>query len=341
MTIKFAIVGCGKIANRHAGLLGESLIQGAKLSAVCDLDRNKAIQLGDKFGVPYFSDVREMLQNIDIDCVSVLTGSGYHAEVAALAAEFKKHVIVEKPMAMTVADADQMIDDCERAGVMLFVVKQNRFNVPIQKLRKALDGGRLGKLVLGTVRVRWARHQDYYDQADWRGTKNFDGGVLMNQASHHIDLLSWLMGDVKCVQAMTSTALVDIEVENTAVAILQFSSGALGVVETTTATRPNDLEGSISILGEGGSVVVGGFAANELDVWSFVAPVDSDSMVFEESGKNPDHPYGYAHAQFYKSVVSSLSNDHSPSVSGRDGRVSLRVIEAIYESAESGRKVYL
>lgn len=341
MTIRFGLVGCGKIANRHASLLGYGEVNGGLLAAVCDVDIEKAKSIGLQFNVPYFSDMTEMLQTVDLDCVSVLTGSGYHAENTLTAAQHGKHVVVEKPMAMDIADADKMIAYCANAGVKLFVVKQNRFNAPVQRLRSALEEGRFGKLVLGTVRVRWARHQEYYDQAPWRGTKALDGGVLMNQASHHIDLLSWMMGDVESVQTITETALARIEVEDTAVAIIRFSNGALGVIEATTASRPSDLEGSLSIMGEGGSVIIGGYAANQLETWSFVDSIDSDSDVFEVAGKNPDHPFGYAHARFYDHVVRALKENHNSVVDGVGGRVSLKLIEALYLSAETGEKVYL
>ena len=320
MSIRFGLVGCGKIANRHASLLGYGEVNGGLLAAICD-DIEKAKFIGLRFNVPYFSDMSEMLQSVDLDCVSVLTGSGYHAENTLIAAQHGKHVVVEKPMAMNISDAYKMISYCKDADVKLFVVKQNRFNAPVQRLRTALEEGRFGKLVLGTVRVRWARHQEYYDQAPWRGTKALDGGVLMNQASHHIDLLSWMMGDVLSVQTITETALARIEVEDTAVAILKFSSGALGVIEATTASRPSDLEGSLSIMGEGGSVIVGGFAANQLETWSFVDTVDSDINVFDVAGKNPDHPYGYAHAKFYDHVVGAIMGEYNSAVNGVDGCV--------------------
>ena len=341
MSVRFGLVGCGKIANRHASLLGYGEVNDGLLAAVCDVDIEKARSIGLKFDVPYFSDMIEMLKSVEIDCVSVLTGSGFHAENTLTAARYGKHVVVEKPMAMEISDADKMIACCKEEGVKLFVVKQNRFNLPVQRLRAALVGGRFGKLVLGTVRVRWARHQEYYDQALWRGTKALDGGVLMNQASHHIDLLSWMMGEVVSVQTMMTTALAQIEAEDTAVATLEFSNGALGVIEATTASRPSDLEGSLSIMGEGGSVVIGGFAANKIETWSFVEPLDSDSDVIDVAGENPQHPYGYAHARFYDHVVRALMEDNNSVVDGVDGRVSLKLIEALYRSAEFGRKVYL
>ena len=197
-------------------------------------------------------------------------------------ADYGKHILVEKPIALTLDDVDRMITACDRNAVKLFVVQQNRFNVPVLKLREALEAGRFGKLVMGTVRVRWCRTQEYYDQDKWRGTWARDGGVISNQAIHHVDLLSWMMGDVESVFAKSSTALVDIETEDTAAVVLRFRNGALGIIEATTATRPIDLEGSISVLGEKGTVEIGGFAVNEMKVWNFSEPVESDDEILEK-----------------------------------------------------------
>jgi predicted dehydrogenase len=244
-------------------------------------------------------------------------------------------------MALTLEDADAMIRVCDEAGIKLFVVKQNRFNVPIVKLREALDGGRFGKLVLGTVRVRWCRTQAYYDQASWRGTWALDGGVLSNQASHHIDMLEWMMGDVESVFAMSSTALVRIEAEDTAIVALRFKNGALGLIEATTATRPRDLEGSISILGEGGTVEVGGFAMNEMKVWNFVHAQPGDEEVMRRYSVNPPDVYGFGHHAYYDHVVDCIVNEKRHLVDGLEGRKSLELISAIYESVETGREVPL
>jgi predicted dehydrogenase len=226
-------------------------MEGACLAAVCDIDFPRAKKIADQFDVQAFDDMHEMMRSEDIDLVVVLTDSGSHASHVIQLAEYGRHIIVEKPMALTIDDADEMIRACDANGVRLFVVKQNRFNLPVVKLREALEAGRFGRMVMGTVRVRWSRDQAYYDQDSWRGTWAYDGGVLANQASHHVDLLEWMMGDVESVFAKSRTALVDIETEDTICAVLKFKSGALGIIEATTATRPSDLEGSISILGEG------------------------------------------------------------------------------------------
>jgi UDP-N-acetyl-2-amino-2-deoxyglucuronate dehydrogenase len=340
-SLRFALVGCGRIAKRHSELLGCNHIEGAGLAAVCDVVQGRAEAIGTRFGVPAYLDMHEMMAREDVDVVVVLTESGRHAEHVVALARHGKHIMVEKPMALTPADADRMIAACDEARVRLFVVKQNRLNVPVVKLREALEAGRFGKLVMGTVRVRWHRAQAYYDQDAWRGTWRLDGGVLANQASHHIDLLAWLMGDVESVFAMGRTALVDIEAEDTAVVVLRFANGALGVIEATTATRPKDLEGSISVLGEGGTVVIGGFAANEVLTWSFARRVAGDDDVLSKYSVNPPNVYGFGHQAYYEQVVQSVRLGTSQPVDGASGRRSVELISAIYESIETGREVSL
>lgn len=339
--LKFALVGCGRIAKRHSELLGSGQIEGAMLGAVCDIVAEKAQSIGEKFSTPWFTDLHEMMRSVEIDVVVVLTESGNHAKHVIELAPYGKHIVVEKPMALTLTDADAMIEACERAGVRLFVVKQNRFNVPVQKLREALTAGRFGKMVMGTVRVRWCRPQSYYDQDSWRGTWALDGGVLTNQASHHIDLLEWMLGEVDSVFAMTRTALVDIEAEDTAVVAVRFKNGALGVIEATTAVRPKDLEGSISLMGESGTVVIGGFAVNRMETWNFVAPEDGDEDVMTRYSVNPPNVYGFGHQAYYEHVVDCLAAGGAPMVDGLQGRRSLELINAIYESVETGREVHL
>lgn len=337
---RFGLVGCGRISKRHSELLS-GVVEGAKLAAVCDIDPARARALGERFNVPWFEDMDEMMRRVELDVVSILTPSGMHKEHAVRLAPYGKHLVIEKPMALTLGDADAMIADCDKAGIRLFVVKQNRFNVPVVKLREALERGRFGKLVMGTVRVRWCRDQKYYDQDSWRGTWALDGGVLTNQASHHVDLLEWMMGDVEAVFAKSTTALVDIEAEDTALAILKFRNGALGCIEATTAARPKDLEGSISILGEGGSVEIGGFAVNQMKTWSFASPVPEDAEAMERYSVNPPNVYGFGHQAYYEHVVDCLRNGSNQLVDGLEGRRSLELISAIYESIETKREVPL
>lgn len=340
--LNFALVGCGRIAHRHSEILGEHHVKDARLIAVCDTDKGKAEKLGSKFNLPWFTDMHEMMKSCaSIDVVSVLTPSGLHANHVVQLAPYKKHIVVEKPMALTLDSADAMIRACDENGIKLFVVKQNRFNVPIQKLREARESGRFGKLVMGTVRVRWCRDQSYYNTDSWRGTWALDGGVLTNQASHHIDLLEWMMGDVESVYAKSITALSQIETEDTGVGVLKFRNGALGVFEATTATRPKDLEGSISIMGERGTVEVGGFAVNQLKVWNFVDHRPFDNEVIEKYSVNPPNVYGFGHHAYYEHVVDCIQNDRKALVDGLEGRKSLELISAMYESIETGKEVYL
>jgi UDP-N-acetyl-2-amino-2-deoxyglucuronate dehydrogenase len=339
--LKFALVGCGRISVRHSQLLGEGIIAGANLVGVSDINADKAKKTAAKHNVPAFADMHEMMKTVQPDVVVVLTESGLHARHVIELARHGKHIVVEKPMALTLQDADAMIAAFDKAGIKLFVVKQNRFNVPVIKLREAVEAGRFGKPIMGTVRVRWCRPQSYYDQDPWRGTWALDGGVLANQASHHVDLIEWMMGDVVSVFAMTRTALAKIETEDTAVVVLRFASGALGVIEATTATRPKDLEGSISILGENGTVEIGGFAVNEMKVWNFVDKTVGDEEVMTKYSVNPPNVYGFGHQAYYEHVVRALSHGGQNLVDGLEGRKSLELINAIYESAETGQEVPL
>jgi UDP-N-acetyl-2-amino-2-deoxyglucuronate dehydrogenase len=339
--IRFGLLGCGRIAKRHSELLGGNQINGAKLVATCDPVRRRVDAIASKFSVPAVYDIDDFLARKDIDAVAVLTPSGMHAEHVVACAKAGKHVVVEKPMALRLQDADAMISACDEAGVKLFIVKQNRFNVPVVKAREALDAGRFGKLILGTVRVRWCRDQAYYDQDAWRGTWAYDGGVLTNQASHHIDMLEWFFGDVVSVHARAITAVAKIETEDTAVATLKFKNGALGIIEATTAARPTDLEGSLSILGEKGAVEIAGFAVNQIRHWRFVNELPSDKDVIEKYSVNPPNVYGFGHQAYYQHVVDCLDNQRAALVDGLEGRKSLELISALYESIETGQEVSL
>ena len=340
-TLGFALVGCGRIAAKHAQILGGGDVERARLVAVCDIVAERAETLGAKHGVPYFTDMHAMMDahDGDIDVICILTESGLHAEHTIALSCYGKHMVVEKPMALTLHDADEMIRICDDAGIKLFVVKQNRYNLPVRKLRQALEAGRFGKLVMGTVRVRWKRDQAYYDQDSWRGTWAMDGGVFANQASHHIDLLEWCMGSAATVYAKINTALVDIESEDTGVAIITFKNGAIGVIEATTAARPKDLEGSISILGKHGTVEIGGFAVNEMRQWRFTEALPEDDEVLGTYRENPPDVYGFGHVAYLDHVVDVIVNDSPSLVDGPEGRKSLELITAIYESAETGREI--
>lgn len=337
--LKFGLIGCGRIARRHVDVIRS--LEEAELAAVCDVVEERVEKFAKEFGVKGYMSADEMLQNEKLDVVNVLTPSGNHAETVFDIVGKVRNIIVEKPMALRLDDADRMIEICDHSKTKLFVVQQNRYNIPVIKLREAIEKKRFGKFVLGSVRVRWMRHQEYYDQDDWRGTWAMDGGVLTNQASHHIDLMVWMMGDVESVMAMTETRLVNIETEDTGLVLLRFVNGALGVIEATTATRPKDLEGSISILGEKGTVVIGGFAVNEMKVWDFTEKEEGDEDVLFKYRSNPPNVYGFGHYEYIKDVIKCINNDEKAIVDGLEGRKSLELINAIYESVETKREVHL
>ena len=336
---KVALIGCGRILNKHLDALNENQ-ELWQLIAVCDVDDAKAKDASKRTGVPWFTDLDEMLKHVDCDLVSVLTDSGSHADVAVrVMRDYNKPVLVEKPMALSIFDCDRMMHAADTAGVRLFVVKQNRFNPGIQAVRKAKDAGRFGKMVMGTVRLRWRRDEGYYNQAAWRGTWEEDGGCLTNQTIHYIDLMTWIMGEIESVYAQTATRLVDIEAEDTAAVVLRFSSGALGVIEATTATRPENLEGSVSFLGEGGSVVLGGFATNKVDTWNFT---DNPNESAEADASYPiDNVYGYGHVMLYQDVYEAMTTGKRALIEGAEGLRAVELLHAIYESSETGKPVVL
>lgn len=339
--IDFVIVGCGRISKRHGELLHKGMVKGARLVAVCDSNLERAKTAGESYGVPFFTDIDDLVKSTKFDVASVLTPSGMHAEHSIKIMNYGKPVVVEKPMALTVEDADRMIETAKKNKVELFVVKQNRYNVPVVKLKEELDSGRFGRLIMGTVRVRWCRDQAYYDQDKWRGTWAQDGGVFSNQASHHVDLLQWVLGgDVESVFAKAGTYLVKTETEDTGVVIVKFKNGAIGVIEATTAVRPKDLEGSLSLMGSTGSIEIGGFAVNQIKHWNFSDKKADDSQIFEKFSVNPPNVYGYGHQQYLESVVSCLKGESANPVSGADGRKSVVLINAIYESVETGKEIF-
>jgi len=338
---RFAIVGCGSIAKKHMHVINNYL-ENAEISGFCDIDGERARKYAENTDGKPFSDARTMMDAIggEVDIISILTPSGIHAQNVKELVGYGKPLIIEKPLALRLEEADEILRFCDEHGIKIFVVHQNRYNRPIIKAREALEKGRFGKLVMGTVRVRWKRDQAYYDEAKWRGTWTYDGGVFTNQASHHIDMLTWFMGNVESVKAIGVTRLSRIECEDTGAAILRFTNGALGIIEATTATRPKDLEGSISILGEKGSVVIGGFFMNELVTWEFVEPDTTDDTVRKDFAVNPEG-WGYNLGEYLKDAIRSIESDRAGLVDGLEGRKSLELISAIYESIETGNEIKL
>jgi len=339
--MNFALVGCGNIAKKHAHVI-KNYLKDSNIVAFCDKIYERAQAFGKEYDTPSFSSISEMMSELgsSIDVVNVLTPSGLHNQCINELVKYGKSIVVEKPIALRLKDVDEIIHTCDSNNVRLFVVYQNRYNTPIVKAHEALEQGRLGKLVMGTVRLRWKRDQAYYEAADWRGTWENDGGVFTNQASHHIDMLSWFMGDVESVKAVGITRLSKIECEDTGAALLKFTNGAIGIIEVTTATRPKDLEGSISILGEKGSIVIGGFFMNELNTWEFEDPMPEDKTVFDNFGINQEG-WGYNLGEYLKGVVGAIKNGEKNIVDGPEGRKSLELISAIYESIETGNEIVL
>jgi UDP-N-acetyl-2-amino-2-deoxyglucuronate dehydrogenase len=281
-----------------------------------------------------------MLRDADCDVVAVCTPSGLHPAHGILAARAGKHVISEKPMAISLEGADALVQACDDAGVHLFVVKQNRLNAPIQLVKRAIDKGRFGRLYMASCTVLWTRPQDYYDQAPWRGTWEFDGGAFMNQASHYVDLLDWLIGPVESVQAYTATLARNIQVEDTGVVSIRWRTGALGTMSVTMLTYPKNYEGSITIIGEKGTVRVGGVAVNRIEHWEF-AEHDPDDSGVEQASYDTTSVYGFGHPLYYDNVIQSLRGEAAPDTDGREGLRSLEILIATYLSARDGGRVAL
>jgi UDP-N-acetyl-2-amino-2-deoxyglucuronate dehydrogenase len=336
--LRVALVGCGRISQNHFDAIAK--LDGLTISAVCDVVPERAKAAGEKLGVPWFTSYEKMLHDASSEIVTIATPSGLHPAHGILAARAGKHVVCEKPMAITLASADELVQACDAAGVKLFVVKQNRLNPPVQLLKRAMDKGRFGKIYLANTTVRWTRPQEYYDQAPWRGTWEFDGGAFMNQASHYVDLMQWLVGPVESVIAKTATLARKIEAEDTGIAVLRFRNGALGTIEVTMLTYPKNLEGSITILGEKGTAKIGGTAVNKIEKWEFAEP-DPDDALVESSNTNPASVYGFGHEGYYRNVLSVLRGEAVADTDGRGGRKSLELILGIYQSARTGREVPL
>jgi UDP-N-acetyl-2-amino-2-deoxyglucuronate dehydrogenase len=336
--IRIALLGCGRISANHVEAI--SRVDGLELAAACDIIESRAKATGEKAGVPWFTSYDKMLAETKCDAVAIATPSGLHPAHGIAAAKAGKHVISEKPMAISLASADALVQACDDAGVQLFVVKQNRLNATVQLVKKAIDKGRFGRLFLANTTVHWSRPQEYYDQAPWRGTWEFDGGAFMNQASHYVDLMQWLVGPVESVIAKTATLARKIEAEDSGAAVLKFRNGALGVIEVTMLTYPKNLEGSFTLIGEKGTVKIGGTAVNKIEHWAF-ANADPDDAAVAAVNTDPPSVYGFGHEPYYRNVLRVLRGEAVPDTDGRGGRKSLELILGIYESAKTGREVPL
>lgn len=335
--IKFAIIGCGRISSKHFDAIAQ--IEDAEVIACCDIILERAEAAAKTYKVEaVYQDYRKMLDQVKPDCAVVCTPSGLHPEMGIAAANRKIHVVTEKPMAIDLRMADKLVKACDDNQVELFVVKQNRLNPTIQLLKKAIDKGRFGRIFSANATVRWTRPQEYYDLAKWRGTWEFDGGAFMNQASHYFDLIQWLMGPVDSVMSYTATLNHTIEAEDEGMGIIKFRSGALGVVEVNMNIFPKNYEGSITIMGENGTVKIGGVAVNKVDKWDF-KDYDDDDKLIDQVGTNPSNIYGFGHQGYYLNVVDALQGREAAKTDGRSGRKSLELILAMYESSRSGKSV--
>lgn len=337
--IRVAIVGCGRISKNHFGSI-EAHADNLELVAVCDTNPQTLQEHKEKYAVNGYARLEDMLANEQLDVVSLCTPSGTHSQQVIMIAEAGVHVITEKPMATRWNDGLAMVKACDTAGVRLFVVKQNRSNATLQLLKRAIKEKRFGRINMVHINVFWSRPQDYYDQAKWRGTWELDGGAFMNQASHYVDLIDWLIGPVASVQAMMATLKRDIEVEDTGVLNIRWRNGALGSMSVTMLTYPKNYEGSITILGDKGTVRVGGVAVNDIQDWHFEDEQDYDKNV-KDANYETTSVYGFGHPLYYRNVVDVLRGEAQPDTDGREGLKSLEVLIAAYLSARDGKTVNL
>jgi UDP-N-acetyl-2-amino-2-deoxyglucuronate dehydrogenase len=337
--IRLALVGCGRIAQNHLAALAKHADR-AQLVAVCDTDPAALAAAMQTSGARGFATLDDLLKGSDADIVVLATPSGLHPVQAIACAAAGKHVMTEKPMATRWEDGKRMVAACDAAGVHLFVIKQNRRNATLQLLKRAIELKRFGRIYNVAINVFWQRPQSYYDSAKWRGTWEFDGGAFMNQASHYVDLIDWLIGPVESVFAYTATMARNIEVEDSGVLAIKWRSGALGTMNVTMLTYPKNLEGSITILGEKGTVRIGGLAVNEIQHWQFADQHPDDEQIKAASYATTS-VYGFGHPLYYDNVLRTMRGEAEPETDGHEGLKSLEVLIAAYISARDGRKVSL
>ncbi|MDR2488871.1 MAG: Gfo/Idh/MocA family oxidoreductase [Desulfovibrio sp.] len=337
--IRIGIAGCGRIAEKHFGAIAAHA-DDCELAAICDVDSDVLTRHAAECGAPCFARYEDMLREGGCDLVALCTPSGLHAAQAVLAARHGAHVVTEKPMATRWQDGLNMVRACDEANVRLFVVKQNRRNATLRLLKRAVEEKRFGRIHMAHLNVFWTRPQGYYDSAAWRGTWEMDGGAFMNQASHYVDLLEWLIGPIADVQAMTGTLARDIEVEDSGVLNVRWRNGALGSMAVTMLAYPKNLEGSITILGEKGTARIGGVAVNDIQIWEFAEPKDYDADV-RAANYETTSVYGFGHPLYYRNVIDVLRGGADPETDGREGLKSLEVLIAAYISARDRRTVSL
>lgn len=337
--IRIAVLGCGRIAANHFGAI-QQYPEDFELVAVCDNDPAALNKASTEYKVPGYAELTDLLAKENLDAISICTPSGIHPDQAEEIAATGVNVISEKPMATRWADGVRMVKACDKAGVRLFVVKQNRRNTTLQLLKRAVEEKRFGRIYMVNLNVFWTRPQEYYDQASWRGTWELDGGAFMNQASHYVDLIDWLIGPVEKIQAMMGTLERDIEVEDTGVLNIKWRNGAMGSMNVTMLTYPKNYEGSITILGEKGTVRVGGMAVNDIQHWEFADKQDYDADIHTANYETTS-VYGFGHPLYYKNVIDVLRGEAEPETDGREGLKSLELLIAAYLSARDGNTISL
>ena len=344
-----ALIGCGRISHKHIEAVINN-IDSVKLIACCDpkIERaeekaNEYSKASNNFNVSIYEDYKKMVNERKPDICAIATESGFHPEIAIFCLKSGAHVICEKPMALSTWDSERMIQAANKNCKKLAVCFQNRFNAPIQKTRKALEEGRFGRILHGSIQVRWNRNESYYSEASWRGTWGLDGGTLMNQCTHGIDLLQWMLGEeVVRVQAVTRRFLRPIEAEDFGAAILEFKNGAVGIVEGTADVYPKNLSETLSIFGEKGTVVIGGLAVNKIVNWRFSDSEivgDTEETIINPDEHDPPSVYGFGHSALYKDFINAIENNREPLISGVSGQKALEIILAIYKSQKSGKPV--
>lgn len=343
--MKYALIGCGRIATNHVKAVLNNHLE---FTAVCDIDPDHIESLLEKHGlekdtsIKRYTDYKKMVEENELDLVAIATESGVHAEIALYCIDHGIHCIIEKPVAMSIQDADEIIRRSDEKGVKVSACHQNRFNVAVQEMRKALEAGRFGKLSHGSVHVRWNRNEDYYTQAPWRGKWASDGGALMNQCIHGIDLLRWMMGnEVVEVYGQTRQQFHDyLEAEDVGMAVVKFKGGAIATIEGTTNVYPQNLEETLYLFGESGTVKLGGKSTNNIDVWQFADETENDSRNkgLEEATSNV---YGNGHTSLYADVIDAIEKDRKPYVDAVAGRNALELVLAVYKSQKEGTAVKL
>lgn len=344
MSLKYAIIGCGRISPNHIAAAKSNSLE---IIAICDLVDNRMNETIVNFklsaNIKKYTDYLKMLQIEKPDLVAICTESGNHGFIALDCLDAGANLIIEKPIALSLDEADQIIEKAQDKNLKVSTCLQNRYNKSVQKIREAIVTERFGRLLYGTAHIRWNRGEDYYKQAPWRGTWAQDGGVLMNQCSHNVDLLSWMMGgDIEEVIGLTDNLMHDyMEAEDLGMALIKFSNGSYGIIEGTSNIYPENLEETLYIFGENGTVKAGGKSVNIIEEWRFADHLDNPDEVKAKYHENPPNIYGFGHTPLYADIIDAIENDRQPYITARDGRNVLELILAIYKSAAEKRSIKL